>query len=318
MGVEIVRRLLILEVILKCYATFAFVPSIRVSFRAHRGLASNEENSFEMPTADKLISDIPEDQRGIGVGIDLGTTNSAVSILTKEGLPKIIQLKGKSTIPSIVSIQEDDESEYHVGDDKLSSSDESIFTYRNVKRVIGMGTIAAACSAEVVPHLDIQTAAQRRKGRSMNKKNKKEGLAGIGLEDMIKEAQENPIRLHLPRRKDSLENENNVTSTTSPEFISSRILKTLFDAVEKETGERVTRAVIGVPAYFDDMQREATIEVSLFISVFVPFIFACTPVLLPRILFRLQHWPLKFPEKEYDYCVSQRPQLLPMESENDN
>jgi molecular chaperone DnaK (HSP70) len=266
----------LLLVLTNCYVFSAFLPQNRVTFSSsqlRQGLAE-DKNGFEMPSADELISDIPEDQRGIGVGIDLGTTNSAASILTKDGLPKIVNIRGKSTIPSVVSLWKEEGgdlpvAEFNVGGEgETSVGDDSVFTYRHVKRVIGMGTTTAACSAEVVPYLAIQTAAQRRKGRSMNRKNKKEGLAGLGLVNIMKEAKENPIRLNVPQgislRENEIErNEEDDSTTTSPEFISSRILKTLFESVEEQTGERITRAVIGVPAYFNDIQRDATIRVSL-------------------------------------------------------
>jgi len=54
--------------------------------------------------------------------------------------------------------------------------------------------------------------------------------------------------------------------TTSPEYISSIILKKLFDTVEEATGETITRAVVGVPAYFNDEQREATIKAATLAS----------------------------------------------------
>ena len=243
------------------------------------------QEEFIMPSTAKLISDIPANERGIGIGIDLGTTNSAVSILNDKNIPQLIKVNGKSTIPSVVSLCGSTQT-FKIGetmdddDDDDDRENEENFVYRHVKRIIGMGTTSAACSAEVVPHLHIQTASQRRKGLSMNKKNKKEGLGSMKLEHMMKEAQEAPARLRLPMGYEmdvnSLEEEttaceddstrddeggNETMSTASPEYISSKILKLLFETVEETTGERITRAVIGVPAYFNDMQREATIRV---------------------------------------------------------
>ena len=48
------------------------------------------------------------------------------------------------------------------------------------------------------------------------------------------------------------------TREMSPPQVSALILGALLDRVERETGERPARAVITVPAYFDDAQREAT------------------------------------------------------------
>ena len=45
-----------------------------------------------------------------------------------------------------------------------------------------------------------------------------------------------------------------------PEELSARVLKKLKDAAESYLGESVQRAVVTVPAYFDDLQRQATLE----------------------------------------------------------
>ncbi len=47
---------------------------------------------------------------------------------------------------------------------------------------------------------------------------------------------------------------------SSPEEISSYILKTLAERASEELGERIEKAVVTVPAYFDDAQRRATIR----------------------------------------------------------
>ena len=64
-------------------------------------------------------------------------------------------------------------------------------------------------------------------------------IAGTGAE---------PVRVELPGR------------AWSPEEISAEVLKKLKADVEKSLGEPVTRAVITVPAYFNDAQRNATKE----------------------------------------------------------
>lgn len=254
----------------------AFAPQYHGRISQPQYLSSNppRQDDFIMPDAKMLISDVPAAQRGIGVGIDLGTTNSAISILNNQGDPILIKVDGKTTIPSVVSIrkEEDDDIEITVGvefpNNDAKKSD--IFFYRHVKRVIGMGTTTAAGSSEVVPHLLIRTASQRRNGKSLNTKSKQEGLGGLGLQKMLKEAKENPIRLSLPEGVEADAFEDNVTEdnqgTISPEQISSQILKKLFTAAEIETGEKITRAVIGVPAYFNDMQREATITAATLAS----------------------------------------------------
>jgi molecular chaperone DnaK (HSP70) len=152
-----------------------------------------------------------------------------------------------------------------------------------------MYIIIAASNSEVVPHLLIRTASQRRKGKSIHKANLKEGLNGVGLQKMLTDAKENPVRFALPpgvvvpeEQKDDDDDEKkerNImdddkmlvnTPSVSPEFLSCQVLKKLFQTAEEETGEKITRAVIGVPAYFNDMQREATIKAACMASGIPP------------------------------------------------
>lgn len=59
-----------------------------------------------------------------------------------------------------------------------------------------------------------------------------------------------------------------------PEEVSSHIIRRLLDDAEAYLGEKVTRAVITVPAYFTDEQREATEAAGMIAGlekVFVPF-----------------------------------------------
>lgn len=53
-------------------------------------------------------------------------------------------------------------------------------------------------------------------------------------------------------------NENGVDKELSPEEVSAQILSYLKDYAEKKTGKKITRAVITVPAYFNDAERQAT------------------------------------------------------------
>ena len=212
-------------------------------------------------------------------------------ILNDKAIPQLIKIEGESTIPSIITLG--GSATYDNDDEHSDDEEHNIFTYRNVKRVIGMGTLSAACSSEVVPHLAIQSASQRRKGLVMNKLNKKEGLGSMKLEHMMTEARENPAMLRLPNGyvmdavgsdendnkhddvEDDEDEEEGGDNFASPEYISSKILKTLFETAEETTGEKITRAVIGVPAYFNDMQREATIKVNTNKYTHIYIIYTC-------------------------------------------
>ena len=130
---------------------------------------SSMKDDFTMPSPTTLISDIPKDKRGIGVGIDLGTTNSAISILNEEGIPYLIKIDGKSTIASVVTLQadstnktyEDNNNNNHkekksyqilvgevLSNEREQEYQHDSFTYRHVKRVIGMGTEVGECISQ--------------------------------------------------------------------------------------------------------------------------------------------------------------------------
>ena len=242
--------------------------------------SKNEDGDhFVIPPVDQLVSDTPAEQRGIGVGIDLGTTNSAVAILSEEGIPKIISIPNNGqTVPSVVSLTSllDGTFEVLVGQDaidrELSASAplgdnhvQTTMSYRNVKRVMGMGGSTAAISAEVVPNLLVRTAKERRKGRSMGRN---KSTIQPSLTQQLEEAEKSPARLLCPSIVSSstsidCENEDQERPSLSPEDISSKVLNFLFRIAEEYAGQRnskVTRAVVGVPAYFNDAQRSATIR----------------------------------------------------------
>jgi len=231
-----------------------------------------------------------DESEGIGVGIDLGTTNSAAAIL-KDGIPTMIPLDmEKTTIPSVVCLipgQEQldpkkkalsdiigdgvnvnvlvgteavdahlsrlEELEHDRSTGEISSSSttssayEDLRNYRNVKRVMGVGcTMAARNSYGVVPNLSLRASIP---DDAVIGKKKKKRLEHLSLPKQVEEASTNPAMLKF---SDEV--------TLSPEQISALILRRLFDQVEVHVGngEKVTRAVVGVPAYFNDEQRDAT------------------------------------------------------------
>jgi len=127
--------------------------------------ANTVDDTYNENYDDRLISEIPVEKRGIGVGIDLGTTNSAIAILQASknattatqqlvGLsftvsPKILSIPNNGrTMPSIVSIlpnNHDEDNKDHpkkivVGKEAAQLEHEfPESSYRNVKRIIGTG-----------------------------------------------------------------------------------------------------------------------------------------------------------------------------------
>jgi molecular chaperone DnaK len=125
------------------------------------------------------------------VGIDLGTTNSAIAVMEGK-LPKLIQIDGRSTMPSCVGLGES--GEILVGQPALNQM-------------------------LVAPERTI-TSVKRKMGSEL------------------------PVKLGGKKYQ--------------PEEISAFILNRLKTEAERELGRPVKKAVITVPAYFDEKQRRAT------------------------------------------------------------
>ncbi|WP_029513668.1 molecular chaperone DnaK [Mycoplasmopsis primatum] len=124
------------------------------------------------------------------IGIDLGTTNSVVSIVDN-GTPVVLEnLNGKRTTPSVVSFKD---GEIIVGDNAKNQIETNPDTVASIKRLMGTS-----------------------KTVHVNNKDYK------------------------------------------PEEISAMILEHLKKYAEEKVGHKIEKAVITVPAYFDNAQREAT------------------------------------------------------------
>jgi molecular chaperone DnaK len=152
------------------------------------------------------------------IGIDLGTTNSAVAII-EAGQPKIIEnLEGNRTTPSVVSVNKNGErSVGQIAKRQAVTNPEN--TVYGVKRFMGH----SFQDKEV--QMDIPRVAYKLKASSNGGV-----LITLGGKD------------------------------TRPEEISAMILQKIKADVEAKLGETVTEAIITVPAYFNDVQRQATID----------------------------------------------------------
>ena len=147
------------------------------------------------------------------IGIDLGTTNSCVSVM-EGGTPKVIlSAEGRNTIPSIVQV-----TKKLVGDlAKRQMVLDPQNTVASVKRLMGR----RFTDAEVV---------KTQKIAAYKIVSGKDGMAAVEIGGKV----------------------------YSPQEISSMILQKCKTDAEKYLGEKIDRAVITVPAYFDDSQRQAT------------------------------------------------------------
>ncbi len=151
------------------------------------------------------------------LGIDLGTTNSAMAVY-ENGEAKIIANKeGKNTTPSIVAFT--DKGEVLVGESaKRQAVTNPEKTIYSIKRIMGL----------------------------------------MMSEDKAKEAQEKlPYKIIDRSGACAIEV---AGKTYTPQEISAKVLMKMKEDAEAYLGEKVTDAVITVPAYFNDAQRKATKE----------------------------------------------------------
>ena len=148
------------------------------------------------------------------IGIDLGTTNSAMAVLEGGEPTIIINAEGDRTTPSVVSFQKD--GELVVGKaakNRAVTNPEN--TIASIKRFIGRNYSETASERGTVAY---------------NIKNGKDGRNMVDIDG----------------------------KEYTPEEVSARVLQKLKADAEKYLGEPVTEAVITVPAYFNDAQRQAT------------------------------------------------------------
>ena len=150
------------------------------------------------------------------IGIDLGTTNSCVSIM-EGSQPKVLEnAEGARTTPSVVAFTGD--SEKLVGQpakrQAVTNPENTIFA---VKRLIGR-------------NFDDPTVKKDIEAAPFKIVNSEKGDAWIEAKN----------------------------EKYSPSQISAFILQKMKETAEKYLGQEVTKAVITVPAYFNDAQRQAT------------------------------------------------------------
>jgi molecular chaperone DnaK len=150
------------------------------------------------------------------IGIDLGTTNSCVSVMEGNEPVVIANSEGKRTTPSIVAFVEGGERK--VGDPaKRQAITNPTKTIYSIKRFMGTSFDESAKEISRVPY---------------------EVIKGDG----------NTPRVKIDDR------------TYTPQEISAMTLQKMKKTAEDYLGQEVTEAVITVPAYFNDAQRQATKE----------------------------------------------------------
>ncbi len=150
------------------------------------------------------------------IGIDLGTTNSCVSIM-EGSQPKVLEnAEGARTTPSVVAFTDDGE------------------------KLVGQ---PAKRQAVTNPENTI-FAVKRLIGRNFEDSTVKKDIAAAPFK--IIKSEKNDAWIEAKGEK------------YSPSQISAFILQKMKETAEKYLGQEVTKAVITVPAYFNDAQRQAT------------------------------------------------------------
>lgn len=150
------------------------------------------------------------------IGIDLGTTNSCVSVMEGNEPVVIPNSEGKRTTPSIVAFIENGERK--IGDpakrQAITNADKTVYS---IKRFMGESFDNVSKEISRMPY-------------------------------KVVKGDNNTPRVQIDDRK------------YSPQEISAMILQKMKKTAEDYLGQEVTDAVITVPAYFNDSQRQATKE----------------------------------------------------------
>ncbi|QWX85479.1 molecular chaperone DnaK [Cellulophaga sp. HaHaR_3_176] len=150
------------------------------------------------------------------IGIDLGTTNSCVSVMEGNEAVVIPNAEGKRTTPSVIAFVEG--GEIKVGDPaKRQAVTNPTKTIYSIKRFMGNKFSESSTEAKRVPY------------------------------NVVKGDNDTP-RVDIDGR------------LYSPQELSAMILQKMKKTAEDYLGQSVSRAVITVPAYFNDAQRQATKE----------------------------------------------------------
>jgi molecular chaperone DnaK len=150
------------------------------------------------------------------IGIDLGTTNSCVSVMEGNEPVVITNSEGKRTTPSVVAFI--DGGERKVGDPaKRQAITNPTKTIYSIKRFMGSSYDDSVAETKRVPY------------------------------EVVK-GENNTPRVKIDDR------------LYSPQEISAIILQKMKKTAEDYLGTEVTEAVVTVPAYFNDAQRQATKE----------------------------------------------------------
>ncbi|OAA78989.1 glucose-regulated protein [Akanthomyces lecanii RCEF 1005] len=158
------------------------------------------------------------DEYGTVIGIDLGTTYSCVGVMQNGKVEILVNDQGNRITPSYVAFTED---ERLVGDAAKNQAASNPFnTIFDVKRFIG---------------------------RKFNEKDVQSDMKHFPYKVVSKDGKPN-VQVEVGGQKKQF----------TPEEVSAMILGKMKEVAEAYLGNKVTHAVVTVPAYFNDNQRQAT------------------------------------------------------------
>jgi molecular chaperone HscA len=163
-----------------------------------------------------------EEERQIAVGIDLGTTNSVVAISNSEK-PEVLRdtSGGNAIVPSVVYYGDDTPLVGEAARDQINHDASRVVS--SVKRLMGRGLDDVKSVAGTLPyHVELPEKSETDNGEPMM------------------------VRLNVGNR------------VLTPVEVSADILRALRARAEQSLDKPVEKAVITVPAYFDDGARTAT------------------------------------------------------------
>ena len=150
------------------------------------------------------------------IGIDLGTTNSCVAIMSGGDPVVIANAEGSRTTPSVVAITD------------------------KTERLVGQ----IAKRQAITNHENTIFSVKRLMGRKFKSREVQEAMKRLPYK--VVEADNGDAHVELRGKR------------YSPPEVSAMILQKMRQTAEDYLGEKITEAVVTVPAYFDDSQRQAT------------------------------------------------------------
>ena len=154
-------------------------------------------------------------ERGLAIGIDLGTTNTVVAVVDGEQPEVLRDVHGEGLIPSVVALMPDGVVVGREAQALRAQHPDRVVS--SIKRLMGRGVHDVKALAGVLPY---KIAAS---GDS------------VGM-----------VRLEVAGR------------SVTPIEMSAEILRAVKARAEQSLGQDIDRAVVTVPAYFDDAARSAT------------------------------------------------------------